>query len=63
MHMKIEEMRGKSAEELRTAARGVRIRQDQIRLDRQQGKVKNVKEYGSLRRELARILTVLKEKS
>lgn len=59
--MKIAELRQKSKEELKSLLAEKRMRIDEIIFLLRQKKVKNVKEALGLRKDVARILTVLKQ--
>jgi ribosomal protein L29 len=58
--MKITELRQKSKEELQNILEKEREKLRQLRFDLAAGKVKNVKEIHNLKKEIARILTLLK---
>jgi len=60
--MKITELRQKSKMELEKTLRENRERLRQLRFDLSSGKVKNVREIRNLKKEIARILTLLKQK-
>jgi len=60
--MKIAELRKKSKEELQKILIDNRERLRQLRFDLSAGKVKNVKEVRNIKKEIAKILTLLKEK-
>ncbi len=60
--MKIAELRKKSKEELQKILIDNRERLRQLRFDLSAGKVKNVKEVRTVKKEIAQILTLLKEK-
>jgi large subunit ribosomal protein L29 len=59
----IKELRQKSIDELKNIVFEKREKLRQLRFDLAAGKVKNVREIRKIRRDIARILTVLKEKS
>jgi large subunit ribosomal protein L29 len=59
----IKELRQKSIDELKNIVSEKREKLRQLRFDLAAGKVKNVREIRKIRRDIARILTVLKEKS
>lgn len=58
--MKTTELRQKSKDELRKILEDDREKLRQLRFDLSAGKVKNVKEVHNLKKEIARILTLLK---
>lgn len=58
--MKLIELRKKSKEELQKILKDNREKLRQLRFDLSAGKVKNVKEIRNLKKEIARILTLLK---
>lgn len=58
--METAELRQKSKEELQSILEKERENLRQIRFDLAAGKVKNVKEVHNLKKEIARILTLLK---
>jgi len=60
--MKISEFRQKSKEDLVTLLRERRGGVEELRTELLQKKVKNVREVRKVRREIAQILTILKEK-
>jgi len=60
--MKILELREKTETELEAALHAVHQRLSSLHFDLAAGRVKNVKEVASLRREAARIKTVLRER-
>ena len=60
--MKVKEIREKTKAELQTLTETLRAKLHGMKFDLAAGKVKNVKELGALRRTIARILTVVKEK-
>ena len=57
--MKINELRQKSEKELKEILQEDRGKLRQLRFDLASGKVKNVREIRSKRRDIARILTIL----
>jgi large subunit ribosomal protein L29 len=59
--MKITELRQKSKSELQKLLQDSRERLRQLRFDLASGKVKNVREIRELKKDIARILTLLKE--
>ncbi len=59
--MKASELRQKSKEELEKILQEKREKLRELRFDLSAGKVKNVREIRMLKRDIARILTVLKE--
>ena len=61
--MEIKELRQKSKEELQKSLQDSRERLRQLRFDLSAGKVKNVREIRMTKKKIARILTLLKEKS
>ncbi len=61
--MKITEIRRKSAQELQKDLYINREKVRQLRFDLASGKVKNVRDIRKIRREIARIITIIKEKS
>ncbi len=60
--MKVRELREKSQAELQKLLEDSRERLRQLRFDLAAGKVKNVREIRMIKKEIARILTILKEK-
>ncbi len=58
--MKINELRQKSQEELQSTLQEKRIRLDELRFLLHQKKVKNVKEAAGIKKDVARILTLLR---
>ncbi|OHA08976.1 MAG: 50S ribosomal protein L29 [Candidatus Sungbacteria bacterium RIFCSPLOWO2_01_FULL_59_16] len=58
--MKAVLLRKKSAEELRAFLREKRLRREELELDIRQKKAKNVKEIREVRKDIARILTLLR---
>ena len=60
--MKAQELREKSPEELQTLLKETRENIDKTKNSLYQGKIKNVKEFGSQRKDVARILTVLRQR-
>lgn len=61
--MKAKELRQKSQNELQKLLRDKRERQRQLRFDLSSGKVKNVREIRQIKKDIARILTVLCQKN
>jgi len=59
--MKINELRQKSKEELEKSLQDSREKLRQLRFDLSAGKVKNVREIRRIKKEIARILTILKQ--
>jgi large subunit ribosomal protein L29 len=59
--MKAKELRQKSKDELKKILIDTREKLRQLRFDLASAKVKNVKEAGKVRKNIARILTILKE--
>lgn len=59
--MKAVELRKKSADELRLLARELAVRRETLELALHQKKLKNVKEIGGVRKDIARVKTVLSE--
>jgi len=60
--MKITELRQKSKSELQKLLQDCREKLRQLRFDLVAGKVKNVKEIRMIKKDIARILTLLKQK-
>ncbi len=60
--MKAVELREKTKEELKELIEGLQKRAEEFRFSVDRKKVKNTKELFYLRRDIARILTVLKDK-
>jgi large subunit ribosomal protein L29 len=60
--MKAQDLRKKTGQDLTKHMGEARAKLQQLRFDLPSGKIKNVREIRQLRREIARILTVLKEK-
>lgn len=60
--MKISELRQKTKDELQKLIRDDRERLRSLSFDLASGKVKNVREMRELKKDIARILTLLKEK-
>ncbi len=58
--MKITELKQKSKEELQKTLEDDREKLRQLRFDLSAGKVKNVREIRNVKKEIARILTLLK---
>lgn len=59
--MKTIELRKKDKKELEKMAQDLRKKMSDLRFKFSSGKLKNVKEINNLRKEIARILTLLKE--
>ena len=59
--MKIDELRQKSREELEKSLQDSREKLRQLRFDLSAGKVKNVREIRRIKKEIARILTLVTE--
>jgi len=59
--VKINELRQKSKEELEKSLQDSREKLRQLRFDLSAGKVKNVREIRRIKKEIARILTILKQ--
>jgi len=59
--MKIEELRQKNKTELQKLLQDNRARLRQLRFDLAAGKVKNVREIRKIKKEIARILTLLNQ--
>ncbi len=59
--MKTEELKKKSKKELNKLLLDSRERLRVLRFDLASGRVKNVKELGKLKKDIARILTILKQ--
>jgi len=59
--VKISELRQKSKSELQKLLQDSRKRLRQLRFDLAAGKVKNVREIRKIKKEIARILTLLKQ--
>ncbi|MDO8424511.1 MAG: 50S ribosomal protein L29 [bacterium] len=60
--MKIAELRQKNTEELSKLVKDWQEKLRQLRFDLRAGKLKNVREVRGLRKDIARILTLLKSK-
>lgn len=60
--MKAKEMRQKSKDELEKIIKDDREKIRQLRFNLSSGKVKNIKEAGNLKKKIARVLTILKER-
>jgi len=60
--MKVSKLREKSTKELRKLLQSSREKMRQIRFNLVSGKVKNYKEIREIKKDIARILTILKEK-
>ena len=61
--MKVKELRQKSKDDLKKILQDDREKVRQIRFDMSSGKVKNVREINKIKKYIARILTILNEKS
>jgi len=61
--MKTEELKQKNKEELQKMVLGLREKLRQFRFDLASGKVKNVKSIRASKKDVARILTILNQKS
>ena len=61
--MKTSELRQKSKSELQRLLQNNRERLRQLRFDLAAGKVKNVREIRQVKKDIARILTILNQKS
>ena len=61
MH-KLADLQPKTSEELQKMLQEERVKLQQLRFDLPGGKVKNVREIRQFRRNIAKILTVLKQK-
>jgi large subunit ribosomal protein L29 len=61
--MKAKELREKKIEELEKILKEKREKLKNLKLDLIQGKLKNVREIRETKRDIARILTILKEKT
>lgn len=59
--MKAAELRGKSADELKTQLAGLKKEQFNLRFQRASGELQNTARFEAVRREVARILTLLGE--
>ena len=59
--MEISELKQKSKDELKKILQDLRERLRQLRFDLAAGKVKNVREIRKIKKEIARILTLLKQ--
>ena len=60
--MRIKELRNKDEKSLKKMEAVLREKMRALRFDLQAGKVKNVKEVKQVRRTIAQILTIIKEK-
>ncbi len=60
--MDIKELKNKGIEELRKLLEESRIELRKLRFDFSSGKIKNVKAIKELKKRIARILTIIKEK-
>jgi large subunit ribosomal protein L29 len=61
--MKVKELRQKTEKELRDLLNEDRRKLGQLKFDLASKKLKNIREIRELRRDIARILTILKEKN
>jgi len=61
--MKAKELREKKIEELEKILKEKREKLKNLKLDLIQGKLKNVREIRETKRDIARVLTILKEKT
>jgi large subunit ribosomal protein L29 len=59
--MKIVEMRKKSKKELNGMLQELKVKLRSLRFDLASGKVKNVREIREVRKDIARILTIIKQ--
>lgn len=59
--MKPKDMRQRSPEELRALLEELRTKLHAMRIELAQGKVKNTAMLGAVRKDIARVLTILKE--
>jgi len=59
--MKVKELRQKSKDDLNKILQQEREKMRQIRFDMSSGKVKNVREINKIKKDIARILTILNE--
>jgi len=60
--MKAKELRQKTIKDLRRLERELREKLRELRFDLASGKVKNVREIREIKKDIARILTVIREK-
>lgn len=60
--MQIKELRLKEEEELKQLLKGVRKELDNLRFKLKQGQLKNVREMRVVKKNIAKLMTVLKEK-
>jgi large subunit ribosomal protein L29 len=60
--MKAQELRKKSKEELEKILKEKREHLQKLKFDLSLGKLKNVKEIGQTKKDIARILTILRQK-
>jgi large subunit ribosomal protein L29 len=60
--MKTKDLRQKSEKEIGQMLRALREKARQLRFDLSAGKVKNIKELSEVKKDIARILTILNEK-
>lgn len=61
--MKASELRAKTVEELKTELLGLRQEQFNLRMQRGAGQLASPARFGTVRREIARIKTILTEKA
>ena len=60
--MKLNELRKKDKKELEATVRDLKKKLNDIRFKRSSNQLKNVNEIGNTKKEIARILTVIREK-
>ena len=60
--MRIKDLRNKSEEELKSYLLQERERLRSLRFDLVAGKVKNIREFRAIKKSIAQVLTILKEK-
>lgn len=61
--MQIKELRLKEAEELKQLLKDLRKRLDDLKFKANQGQLKNVREIRAAKKDIARVMTALKEKN
>jgi large subunit ribosomal protein L29 len=61
--MKVADVRAKTADELKTELEGLRKEQFNLRFQRASGQLENTSRVRQVRRDIARIMTVLAERS
>ncbi len=61
MMLTASEIRGKSAEELQKELLGLRKKQFQLRIQRSTGQLANVSQFKEIRKDIARVQTILNE--